>query len=172
MELGTELQKERFITLVSPEDDLHLTEEEFAGPEKRIPAIEQAHLIGSRNLLEYTDKDLGITIMDDRIVIKKANDLKSKGLFDVFVDIGSLGSQDTSMICTMAVKDTRLESDVAVVEDSEEIPLEKRYGGTTRGWKLRGDNREFRFFAPADPKFLSQLRFSFRQASNFPESSK
>ena len=79
--------------------------------------------------------------------------------------------QDNLLACKMLLPKYGLilESEINIFEDEGEEDPKYRYSGDTDTWRVKDDDREFYFFVPADPKFLSQLRFSFSQILNLPQ---
>lgn len=162
MESGAELEKERFITLFSPRDriDLNPNDNTFISEERRIPDLGAVSLVGSggRGYFDYNDDALGVTIIEGQVVIKKANELAEMGLFDIGLYLDNLLTEETSVICKMVYPQYNLSLEAPADIDNKYID---EVWGFADKWKIREDDREFYFFAPADPKFLSQLRFSF-----------
>lgn len=176
MELGSEVEKERFITLVSPEDELLIRKDgsEFHSKKINIPDLGNLYLWGNREY-DYSDSDeLGVAIVDNHMVITAARDLDELGFFETVVQLGGLPKSDVPVICKMVLPKygLNIESEIDFGEDVNEQDPEFRHFGYTEKWKVKDNNKELSFFAPADPNFLSQLRFSFNQMHNPPESPK
>ena len=157
-----ELSPEGGIALVSPEDRLKFnpTGDQFESMKKNVPNLGIVYLLGAR-IFNYDPEELGVTVIGDNVEIKSANELYDMGLFQIDINVDHLRTQTT---CNMAIDKYGLsiKSDMDIVED--EVVAEgnsERYWGATDTWKIKGDDRKFHFFAPADPKFLSQLQFSF-----------
>lgn len=170
MESTPELSGERGIVLVASEESLDEGEYGFDGKEKIISDLGIGYLVGSRNIRDsnwYGDK-LGISIIDEQVVMKEAKDLVGMELFEIGINVDGLRTQTT---CRMSLSKygLNLEGELELMYDElEEDPYRKNWGNVDR-WKIRGDDRDLIFFAPADPKFLSQLLFSFGQSLNLPK---
>lgn len=177
MQQPLELENQRWVTLVDPEDDISAltTDIVFSGKEKDLGDLGIGRLF-AQNRDPYLDHELGLSFMDGKLVAAKASSLGKHlypRLYDIHIYVWPLGRILAPMTCQLLLSDgTILEQGLYFHEDDWDLNYKTRYEMSPAGslWKRLGDSNdtEYRLFAPADPKFLSTLKFSFKSSMEIP----
>lgn len=150
--------------------------DQFKGPHVLVPEVGFMRIDGSRGFT-YMENYMGLAVIDDKLVMDRAEIFDVRGLFNIRAEIQSTNPNLIGAIldCNMKLPEgTQLTSqlhsesldEADLIIDAEELgikppeeDLEVRDYSVTELWKMDGDDRHFMFFAPADPDFLSRLRF-------------
>lgn len=138
------------IQLFDPGWGVEIRDRGFRGQDVVIPEIGVVYLTGS-TALDYLRSARGLAILNDEVVVKSATELHELGLYDTWVVLKSAGGPKRDLTCSMSLPDGQVldgKMDFTFGEDA-----------SPPHWELSGE--EVDFFAQADPKFLSSLRFNF-----------
>lgn len=163
------------IPLFSPGQAIDFHSDSFQTGSSRIGEIGYAHVSGDK-AFEFAQDRLGFTVIENRLVIERAQTLVKRGFYDseVFIFGAKLGN---TVNITMMLPDQRMafEASETMARDefeSDPTRMNQTYA-LTNCWRMPHSSLEFAFFAPPDPiqleQFLSELRFSFRMQPPFTE---
>ncbi len=72
----------RTMTLFSPDEKMETYEGSFEGEKRELPGYGYAFLFGTRNF-EYDETQIGLAIVNNKVVIKSASELLKEGLYEL-----------------------------------------------------------------------------------------
>ncbi|MDO8657765.1 MAG: hypothetical protein Q7K55_03430 [Candidatus Levybacteria bacterium] len=158
----------RVITLVSPGEAI-INDGGFHTEPRIVPEIGYVCLIGHRGKENWEGKEKGITIVNGKLSIKSANELWQKGLYSLYVHAFRHQKPGIDINCHIQVPN---EGSYAILSSklslSGEDPTIRYSSRMSYKWNTPGVEDAY-FYVPADPNFLSQLRFSFESVFNLQE---
>lgn len=163
---GSEIPQREGIQFFKPGEPLNLLYAEF---EKTITIarLGEVQICGSRASIP-DDEDKGIKIEKNGLAKQDAQELwDNEDLYELIASIAN--SSRSKMECAVNISGKKFTSSM---DFDDEIPygndpLRNNLHVSTK-WKTDGDPNEYVIFVPADPKLLSELRFSFRSIPNEP----
>lgn len=173
MEPNPGIPKEGSITLFSPDEKIKLFDDNLAFESKeRWLSDLGISCLGGFRYSRYDEDELGIAIAGDQIITTNAQSLYDRGLFEIGVGLWAPHPPKAPIVCRLLLpkRNILLESYMGTPSRNESEPdLRKKYLMSTRRWSdPNSGNQEYAFFAPAYPKFLSTLRFSFKSFMEMP----
>ncbi len=141
------------IQLFEPDWKVEIENRGFRGQDIVVPEIGVVYLTGT-TALDYTASERGLTVLGNRLVIRNAKELNELGLYDTWPVIKNPSGPRRKLVYVMSLPTGELlEGDIDFTPGED---------ASSPYWNLQDQGEEFLFFAPADPRFLSSLRFSFR----------
>ena len=152
----------RDIRLCTPDQDLGDDQNSFVTKPVEVESLGLVELSGDRNTQVEKQFPKAFTLLYGRLVRIPLGEYSQMGLYDAI--LGTNRNPHLPIICRIGTDENEdLVEGRLIFSDNEQVDP----GGIVANWHMVGDksDEEFPLLIPKDPKFLSELRFSFIEVS-------